>query len=136
MASVITSYGLLLAGFACLISPKTQDVGKVVVWLCLVVGAIFVILGVAAWTGYKKRHWLVISQLSVVVVLLNTTFDLWFSKRAGTDWLSMQLPFTAMLILGMGMLLYLFHGERSPEFYRRTPQDESQVGTAATNPRI
>jgi hypothetical protein len=122
MASVLIAYGVVLAGLGSLLHQSAPALGKVAFIAGLAGGGLSLLWGVAALAGLKGRVWATLSMIAVTVVLLSQAVSVWtHSTSEGASGLTIRLVVTAMFLLTMGMLLYLFHGERPPEFYEQRP---------------
>ena len=75
-------------------------------------GGLFVLWGIVALTGHKRRTWAILTMIAVTIVLLTQVVQAWLGASII---LTRRLMLTVMFL--MTMLLYLFHGERPPEFY-------------------
>lgn len=120
MASVLIAYGGILAGLGFFIHHAAPVFGKVTSIAGFAGGVLCLLWGVAAMAGLKGRVWATLSTIAAAVVLLGQAVNVWTSS-ASEEAASMmvRLVVTAMFFLTIGMLLYLFHGERPPEFYER-----------------
>jgi hypothetical protein len=120
MASVLIAYGGLLAGLGFVLQQVAPGFGKVTFIAGLAGGGLCMLWGIAALAGLKRRVWACLSAIATLVVLLSQAVHVWTtSAGAGTGSLMVRLVVTAMFFLTMGMVMYLFHGERPPEFYQR-----------------
>ena len=120
MASVLIAYGVVLAGLGFLLHQTAPVFGKVTFIAGLAGGGLCLLWGIAALAGLKGRSWSVLTAITVALVMLSQTVSAWMgsgSEDAGV--LTVRLLVTAMMILSMGMIMYLLHGERPPEFYER-----------------
>jgi len=119
MASVLIAYGGVLAGLGFLLQQVAPVIGKVTYITGFVGGGLCLLLGIAALAGLKGRVWAALTTIAVTLVLLSQTVPAWMASAGeGSASLTLRLVVTAMMFLTMGMLMYLMHGERPPEFYQ------------------
>lgn len=121
MASVLIAYGGGLAGLGFVLQQVAPVFGKVSFIAGLAGGGLSLVLGIAALAGLKGRAWAVLTMIAVASVLLHQTVNVWMASAEGNSAsLTVRLLVVGMLVLAIGMLMYLFHGERPPEFYQKT----------------
>jgi len=138
MASILIAYGALLAGLGFLLQQIVPVLGKPTNITVFAGGGLCVLWGVAALAGLKGRAWAVLTTSAVLLLMLGELIHGWTTSADGVSSLTVRLIVTAMGLLTMGMLMYLLHGERSPEFYQtgatrqdhpaRSQKNESQRG--------
>jgi hypothetical protein len=118
MASIILVYGVALAALSLLIQQIAPAFAKGILITGITGGGLSVLWGVVALTGHKRRAWAVLTMIAVTFVTLSQTVQVWMvpSDAVSTS-LAGRLVLTLMLLMTMGMLMYLLHGERPPEFY-------------------
>ncbi len=120
MASVLIAYGGLLAGLGFLLHQAAPVFARVAFIAGLAGGGLSLLWGVAALAGLKGRVWATLSAIATTVVLLTQAVSVWTTSASeGASSLTIRLVVTTMFLLTIGMLLYLFHGERPPEFFER-----------------
>jgi hypothetical protein len=118
MASIILVYGVALAALSLLIQQIAPAFAKVILITGIAGGGLSVLWGVVALTGHKRRAWAVLTMIAVTFVTLSQTVQAWMaSSDAASTSLMGRLVLTLMLLMTVGMLMYLLHGERPPEFY-------------------
>lgn len=123
MGSIVVGYGVLLAVFAFVLQQVSPTLAKVTFIAGLVAGGMTVIWGIVGLAGHKRRTWAMLTLVALAFVLLTQMVDAWSASASETPGkLPGALVLTWLMILTLGMLMYLMHGERSPEFY--------QTGTA------
>lgn len=133
MASILIAYGGLLAGLGFLLHQSAPAFGKVAFIAGLAGGGLSLLWGVAALAGLKGRVWATLSAIAVIVVLLSQAVSVWMTSAGeGATSLMARLIVTAMFFLTMGILMYLFHGERPPEFYERRPSRSANPASGRT----
>lgn len=118
MAGILIAYGMVLAGPGFVLHQIAPVFGKVTFVVGLAGGGLCPLLGIAALAGLKGRAWAVLTAIAVALVLLSQTVSAWMgsgSEVAGI--FTVRLLLTVMMILTIGVLMYLLHGERPPEFY-------------------
>lgn len=122
MASVLMAYGVVLAGLGFVVKNVAPTFGQVTYLAGLAGGGLCVLWGLAAVAGVTGRAWAVLSVIAAAVVLLSQAVSAWLTSQSeGDGSLTIRLLVPGMLLMTMGMLLYLLHGERSPEFYQVGP---------------
>ena len=119
MAGILIAYGVVLVGLSLVLQQIAPTPGRVAFIVGVAGGGLSLLCGVAALAGLKGRVWATLTAVAVTIVLLTQTVQVgvaFLSGGAGS--LTMGLLVTTMLLLTVGMLLYLLHGERPPEFYQ------------------
>jgi hypothetical protein len=114
MASILLAYGVALAALGFLVQQSAPTLAKITFITGIAGGGLFVLWGIVALTGHKRRTWAILTMIAVTVVLLTQVVQAWLGASIS---LMGRLMLTVMFLMTMGMLLYLFHGERPPEFY-------------------
>ena len=118
MAGVLIAYGVVLAALGLVVKNIAPGSGRVTFIAGLAGGGLCLLWGGAALAGLKGRAWATLSVVAAVVVLLIQTVRYWTaSSSEGAGSVMVSLLVTVMLLLTVGMVLYLLHGERPPEFY-------------------
>jgi peptidoglycan/LPS O-acetylase OafA/YrhL len=118
MASIVMAYGLVLAALGFVLQQVTPTLAKVTFIAGMAGGGLSVLWGIVGLTGHKRRSWAVLTLIAVAVVLLSQVVHAWSPSASETSGsLAGPLLLTFLLLLTVGMLMYLLHGERSPEFY-------------------
>jgi hypothetical protein len=128
MASIIVVYGVALAAISILIQKIAPGFGKVILITGITGGGLSVLWGIVALAGSERRAWAVLTMIAITFVTLSQTVQAWMpSGGPATTSLTGRLVLTLMLLMTAGMLMYLLHGERPPEFYDRgtTRRDKS-----------
>jgi hypothetical protein len=131
MAGIIVAGGVLLAVLGFLLHQSAGDTRKAAVVASCVGGALCVVWGVVAWLGHPRRVWVVLTGVGVMPVLVQQMLDGWVgggAEVAGSQtgrWLLL-----AMVLLTLGLLMYVLHGERPPEFYQRGVAPGRKAGTS------
>ena len=93
-----------------------------------------VVWSLVALAGHQRRAWAIVTLIAVAIMILSQVVPAWASVGGETSGSrAAALLLTFMLLLTVGMLMYLVHGERPPEFYttgtaRRdvAPSDDGQ----------
>lgn len=118
MASVIGAYGVVLAALSLFIQQAAPAFAQVVLVTGLGGGGLCVLWGIVAFAGHKRRAWALLTMIAVALVTLSQVIHAW---SVSTDATSMSLMgrfvLTLMLLVTVGMIMYVLHGERPPEFY-------------------
>jgi hypothetical protein len=115
MASVIVIYGVVLAALSLFIQQATPAFAQVVFVSGLAGGGLCVLWGIIAFAGHKRRAWAVLTMAEVGFAVLTQVVPAWIDGSSTS--LSGRLVLTFMLLMTVGMLMYVLHGERPPEFY-------------------
>ena len=119
MAGILIAYGIVLAGLGLVVQQSALAAGRMALIAGVAGGGLSLLWGVAAIAGLKGRTWAAVTAVAVTAVLLPQTVQGWMaSLSGGAGSLTVRLLVTVMLLLTVGMLLYLLHGERPPEFYQ------------------
>jgi hypothetical protein len=118
MAVVIAGYGMVLAPLGVLIQQAAPAFAKVTFLTGIAGGGLCVLWGIIAFAGHRRRTWAVLTMIAVAFVLLNQVPQGWLgSAETHPASLTGRLVPTLMLVMTVGMLMYVLHGERTPEFY-------------------
>jgi hypothetical protein len=115
MASIILAYGIALAALGLFIQQTPSTFARVVFVTGIAGGGLCVLWGIAGFAGYKRRTGAVLTLIALTLVLLSQAVKAWLPSDAAS--LTGQLVPTLMFLATIGMLLYVLHGERPPEFY-------------------
>lgn len=114
MASILMAYGVGLSGLGLLVQQIAPAFEKVTFITGIAGGGLCVLWGIIAFAGNKRRTWAVLTTIAVTIVLLTQVVQAWLGTSTS---LTGRLVLTLMFLMTMGMLLYVLHGERPPEFY-------------------
>jgi hypothetical protein len=118
MASILLIYGITLAALSLFIQQLAPPFAKVTLLAGIAGGALSVLWGILALAGHKGRAWASITMIAVTVVMLSQVVQAWLASTDATSTsLAGRLVLTLMLLMTFGLLLYVVHGERPPEFY-------------------
>ena len=120
MASVLIAYGMGLVVLGLVVQQIAPGLEQITLIASLVGGGLCLLWGVAALVGLKGRAWATLSAIATAFVLLSQVIHVWSvaaDHAAGS--LAVRLLITLMLMLTVGIVMYLLHGERPPEFYQR-----------------
>jgi hypothetical protein len=119
MASLLIGYGLVLAGLSLVVQNIAPAFGRIAFFAGLAGGGFSLLWGVAALAGLRGRVWAMLTAMATAFVLLTQAVHVWMaSSGEGAGSLTVCLLVTSMFLLTVGMLMYLLHGERPPEFYQ------------------
>lgn len=119
MAGILIVFGGGLAGLGFILHQITPELGRVTWFTGLAGGLLCLLWGLAAWAGLRGRTGAVLTVVATAFALLSQLVPAWMaaaSENSGS--LAFRIIVTAMMGLTMSMLMYLFHGERPPEFYQ------------------
>jgi hypothetical protein len=114
MASILLAYGAALVVLGFLVQQNASAFAGITLIAGITGGGLSILWGIVALIGYKRRTWAILTMVPVTVVLLTQVVHAWLG---GSISLTGRLLLTVMFLMTMGMLLYLLHGERPPEFY-------------------
>jgi hypothetical protein len=113
MASILLAYGIALAALSLLIQQIAPAYAKLIGIIGIAGGGLSVLWGIVALTRHKRRAWAVLTMIPLTFLTLSQTIRGWVASISLTG----QLVLTLMFVMTVGMLMYLLHGERAPEFY-------------------
>ena len=120
MVNILIAYGVILATLGLVQHEIAPTPTKVILIAGIVGGALSLVWGVLALTGYKRRSGAFITLIAVAIVVLSQVVPAWSDSGTGTRGsLAGPLLLTFMMLLTVGMLMYILHGERPPEFYSK-----------------
>jgi hypothetical protein len=126
MGSIVVGYGILLAVLAFVLQQIAPALAKVAFITGLVAGGLSVLWGIVGLAGHKRRTWAVLTLIPAAFVVLTQVVHAWSASASATPGkLAGALLLTVLMLMTVGMLMYLLHGERPPEFYK--------IGTARQN---
>lgn len=129
MASIVLGYGVVLAALVFVLRQVAPALAEVTFVAGLVAGGLSVLWGIVALAGHKRRAWAVLTDIALALVLLTQVVNAWMASASETPGkLAGALLLTVLMFITMGMLMYLLHGERSPEFYRTGPARRNNSG--------
>lgn len=118
MAVILLGYGIALAGLSVLVQQIAPAFAKTTFITGLAGGGLCVLWSIMAFGGSQHRTRAILTLIAVLIVLLTQVVQAWV---AASDTIAIgltgRLVATVMFLLTMGMLLYLLHGERPPEFH-------------------
>ena len=117
MASLITAYGVVLAALGVLIHQISQAFAQIIFITGMAGGGLCVLWGIIAFAGHKRRAWTVLTMIAVALAVLTQVVQAWLTTDATSASLTGRIVLTLMLLMTIGMLMYVLHGERPPEFY-------------------
>jgi hypothetical protein len=120
MAGILITYGIGLGVLGLVVQKLAPALERVTLLAGLIGGGLCLLWGAAALAGLKGRAWATVSTIATALVLLSQAIHVWSvsAPEAGGS-LSVRLLVTFMLVLTVGMVMYLLHGERPAEFYSR-----------------
>jgi len=117
MAGII----VVLAALGLAVRSVAPELPRITCIASIAGGGLCVLLGLVALAGHKRRVWMILTMVAVFIVMLTQTIQGWVAggDQAGTH--VGALLVTVLLMLTAGMLMYVMHGERPPEFYTTEP---------------
>jgi hypothetical protein len=115
MAVVIAIYGIILAALSLLIQQTAPAFAPVAVVTGLAGGGFCVLWGIIAFAGHKRRAWTVLTMVVVGFIFLSHVVPAWMDGSSASP--GVRLVLTIMLLMTVGMLMYVLHGGRPPEFH-------------------
>lgn len=124
MAGIILAYGVVVGALGLAVRSVAPEAAKITFITGIAGGGLCVLWGMLGLAGHKRRTWTILTILAVLILLLPQMIQGWVAGRnqPGTNLGAVLV--TVLLLLTIGMLLYLLHGERPPEFY--TPGTEKR----------
>lgn len=127
MASLVILYGVLTVGLGFLIERIAPRLGNTTFVMDLAIGSICILLGTIGLAGHKRRVWIIFTLIVSAFVLLSRVISAWGGSgdRVSENTAS-PLLLTLMFLLTVIMLMYLFHGDRPPEFYNVPSEDQAR----------
>jgi hypothetical protein len=130
MAVILFTYGIGLGAMGLVVQKLAPALEQVTLYAGLIGGGLCLLWGVAALAGFKGRAWAIVSTIAAALVLLSQAIHVWSvsAPEAGGS-LSVRLLVTFMLVLTVGMVMFLLHGERPPEFYSRGVNPRNLTGS-------
>jgi hypothetical protein len=119
MANVLIAYGFALVVVGFVLYRVSPELGKVT-WIASFAGSGLCLLwGTAALGGLKGRSWAVLTLVAMGFVMVTQMVGAWMAfAGSASERLTLRWLATAVMVLTMGMLMYLVHGERPPEYYQ------------------
>lgn len=127
MAGVIMAYGAVLAALGLAVGSVAPELAKITSITGIAGGGLCVLWGLVALAGHKRRAWTVLTLIAVLVVVLSQTVQAWMASTDKSGSVAGALLLTLMLLLTVGMLMYVLHGEHPPEFYTSEPVRRSSL---------
>jgi peptidoglycan/LPS O-acetylase OafA/YrhL len=121
MASIIMAYGGVLAALGFVVRSLAPELANIPFLIGLVGGGLCLLFGLVALIGLQRRVWTILTLVIIALTDLGQVVPAWMSLSEKPGTLAGALLLTLMLLLTVGMLMYLLHGERTPEFYKREP---------------
>lgn len=120
MASIVIIYGILLALLSFTIQQVAPALAEVIFITGIAGGGLCVVWGIVALAGHKRRAWAILTLIAITIVVLGQVVPAWLTIGGEkTQSLAGSLLLTFILLLTLTMLVYLVHGDRSPEFYSK-----------------
>jgi hypothetical protein len=117
MSGVLVTYGILVAISGILLRKITPEIAPSVLTIGIVAGALCLVFGIRGFLGCKRRVEAIMTVTAVTFAILIQVIPSYMDALANkSPWLGAGI-LTALFLITIGMLLYLFHGERPPEFY-------------------
>jgi hypothetical protein len=121
MAGIIMAYGGGLAALGFAIQAIAPTPAQVAVLTGLTGGGACILWGVVAWCGYPRRAWVIMTMVVIALCGLSQAVPAWLALAMKSGSLAVTLLMTLMLVATVGMIMYVLHGERPPEFYEASP---------------
>jgi hypothetical protein len=136
MASILIAYGVVLAGLGFVRHQIAPGFGNVTFIAGVAGGGLCLLWGIAALAGRKGRSWAVLTTVAMAFVMLSQTVPAWMvSAGEGSETLTVRLLVTTLMLLTIGMLMYLLHGERPPEFYQKGAHHRADPFSSGNDPQ-
>jgi len=118
MAGVIMAYGVVLAALGLAVGSVAPELATITSITGIAGGGSCVLWGLVALAGHKRRVWTILTLIAVFFVVLSQTIQAWMALGDNSGTYAGPLLLTLMLLTTVGMLMYVLHGERPPEFYQ------------------
>lgn len=131
MASIIVAHGIILAGLGLSLRSVAPELAKIPLLIALGGGGLCGLWGFAALFGYQRRTGALLSLIAIALTILSPMLRAWMDA---TGKVAGPMLLTLMLILTVGMILYVMHGERPPEFYQMGPPGRDGSEARENNP--
>lgn len=130
MGTIVVAFGVVIAVLAFVLQQVSPPLAKVTFVAGVIAGGLSIAWGIAGLAGYKRRTWAMLTLVGFAFVVLTQVIDAWSASAAETPGkLAGALVLTFLMILTVLMMMYLMHGERSPEFYRRPTVQRKDSGS-------
>jgi hypothetical protein len=130
MAGILVAYGGLLAGLGFVLHQTAPKSGNVTFMAEFAGGGLCLLWGIAALAGLKGRVGAVLTTIALALILVSQTVPAWTDAAGEGRSFTGRLLVTALLLLTIGMLMYLLHGERPPGFYQKGGQQGGDGGSS------
>jgi hypothetical protein len=121
MAGIIMAYGVVLAALGLTVRSVAPELARITFIASVIGGGLYVLWGVVALAGHKRRVWVILTMVAVFIVMLTQTIQGWLEGKDQSGTHVGALLVTVLLILTAGMLMYVMHGERPQGFYTTEP---------------
>lgn len=122
MAGIVILYSVLLFLLGFLTSRVSTEFGRTPFLVSAIGSGLCLLWALAGAAGYKNRSWLTLSLAVIALALLTETVGSWFSPHPA----SVRGLLSLSLLVTVAALMYVLHGERTPEFYNiRTSQPDT-----------
>jgi len=135
MASIIMAYGSVLAALGFVVRSVAPELANIPFLIGLVGGGLCLLFGLVALLGHRRRVWTILTLVAIALTDLGQVVPAWMSLSEKPGNFAGALLLTLMLLLTVGMLMYLLHGERTPEFYKREPVRPESLADGGKQPR-
>lgn len=112
------AYGVGLAGLSYGIKTVAPELAKIPFIVGLSGAGMCMFWGLAALLGHQRRIGALLTLVAIALTVLSPTLRVWMDA-SGT--VGGRLLLTLVLALTVGMIMYVMHGERPPEFYQKAP---------------
>ena len=113
MAGIVTGYGVLLFALGYITSRLFPAQGNIPFLVGAIGGGLCGICGIAAIAGMKSRALLGVFLAAIGFVFLAETVGSWFGDYP----MGFRLLMPMGLLVTVGVLMYVLHGERPAGFY-------------------
>ena len=118
MAGIVMGYGVVLAVLCGAIQKIDPGLARASFVTGTVGGGLCVVWGTLALLGHKRRVGAILTLIGLAFAVLGQLVPAWSAvggEKSGS--LAASILLTFIMLLTVAMLMYLLHGERSPEFY-------------------
>lgn len=114
MALYLLIYGIGLMALALLTNRAAPEMARVTLITGLAGGGLCALWGVLGLLGHRRRGGAIVTLILVCLALVTQTINGWLERSEG---LLAPTLMTLMLVASVGILMYVLHGNRPPEFY-------------------
>jgi hypothetical protein len=123
MALITAGFGLLTVGMSWWLKTIEPELSTVMLPTGLIAGGLITACGLGSMAVGLGRGWVVVATAALGLVALTQMVHAWsipVAEAPGKTQAAVLL--TVLTGATLGLVMYLLHGERDPEFYQDKPQ--------------